>query len=259
MANAALLAVNQADTGYISASSQVITMPASAVATPHPSEKWRSKTNNDFLIMAKTSSLSADTYMVKGLNATTAATIRLRLSQFDSSGAAGEVFDGTFGNGSPQFDPSFGQFVWLAPQPMNWRYSRVDIYDPTLTYIEAGAIADGLRTNFEYNFAKNSTIQYIDRSRVSTSAGGQTLTLEDNTFRRIVMNFDWLTEDERYGVIETLQRYCGIRKNVLFITDIESSNLPRSAIYGLITDLTPVTFTDIQDIYGKSIKIDERI
>jgi hypothetical protein len=35
---------------------------------------------------------------------------------------------------------------------------------------------------------------------------------------------------------------CGRRRNVLLMTDTASTNLPRDSIFGLVTDITPVTF-----------------
>lgn len=263
MANAGLLVVNDADTGFISASSQVLTMPAAKMTTPHPSERWRSNSNNDYVVVDKLRVKTGNTFMAKGLTCGPNSTVRLRLSANDQSVAVGEVFDsGVIASGSQSFDVAYGACVWAFPNAMSWRWSRLDIHDPDSTFVEVGSVIDGLRTDFEFNFALSSTVQYIDRSRVAQSSAGLTLTWEDNNYRRLNLNFERITEEERYGIIELMDRVKGIHRNVLMITDTTNENLPRSAFFGLVTDLTPVTFavfTDLLHYFGKQFRIDERI
>lgn len=260
MANAALVLDNNADDGSLSGSSQALTMPVSNLLTPHPSERWRSLSNADYFVLDKGASLPGDTVLVGGLTCGVNATIRLRLSTIDATGAAGDVLDtGAIVNGTANFDINYSSFVWRLASPASWRYARVDISDPDGTYVEAGCIVDGLSESFAYNFAPGGSIQYVDRSRVAGSSSGQSLIWPDNRFRRIDLSFPWVSESQRFGLIERLDRDTGRRSNVLLITDPASTNLPRASIFGLVTDITPVTFGAIFDLYGKQLRIDERI
>lgn len=259
MANAAILITNNADSGTLTASSQALTMPVSNLLTPHPSERWRSLTNADYFILDKGSSLSGDTVMVPGLTCGATSTVRLRLSTSDATGAAGDVLDtGAIANGTANFDIKYTSFVWRLANAASWRYTRVDISDPAATYVEAGCIVDGLSESFTYNFGYGGSIQYVDRTRVAPTSSGQTLTWSDNHFRRADLTFQWINETQRYGVVEQLDRDKGRRSNVLLITDTASTNLPRASIFGLVTDITPVTFA-ILNIFGKQLRIDERV
>ncbi|MBR1198818.1 hypothetical protein JQ574_22740 [Bradyrhizobium sp. AUGA SZCCT0158] len=260
MANAALVIDNQADGATVGASSQVLVMPASNLLTPHPSERWRSLNSAAYFVLDKGAVISADTVGVFGLTCGTNATIRLRLNSIDVTGAAGDILDtGTLSSGDPSFDVEYGSLVHRPPAPDAWRYCRVDIDDPDADFVEAGCIVDGLSESFAYNFAPGSSVQHIDRSRVAPTSSGMTLIWDDNYFRRVDLNFQWVNEAQRYGLVERMDRVCGRRRNVLLMTDTESTNLPRASIYGLVTDITPVTFGAIFDLFGKQLRIDERI
>ena len=260
MANAALLTDNQALAGVVTASDQVLTMPASSLLTPHPSERWRSASPAAFFILDKGSVQAADTVMVKGLTAGPNATIRLRLSTADSAGVAADVFDsGMIANGSSGFDTDYFAAAWALPAPAAWRYARVDIADPDNLYVEAGCIVDGLREAFAYNFAPGSAVQFVDRSRVATSAAGLSLVWPDNWYRKIDFNFEWVSAGQRYGMIERMDRVCGRRSNVLLMLDTDSENLARDSIFGLVTDLTPNSYAQAIEIFGRQLRIEERL
>jgi hypothetical protein len=92
-----------------------------------------------------------------------------------------------------------------------------------------------------------------------TSSGGQTLIFVDNVYRQLVLNFDFVTSDQRYGLIEIIDRVNGQHVNLLCIIDTESGNLPRDSIWGLVSSLAPVTTPDVIDIFGKQISINERL
>jgi hypothetical protein len=260
MANAALVLDNLALGAAVAASSQVLTMPASKLLTPHPSERWRSLSSADWFVVDAGISISGDTVMIGGLTCSADATLRLRMSSIDATGAAGDVFDsGAVSDGDPRFDVDYRSFVALLDAPAAWRYLRFDIADPGAAYVEAGFVLEGLREEMEVNFTPGGTVQYVDRSRVSPTSSGLTLVWTDNHFRRVDLSFPWVEETQRYGLIERLDRACGRRSNVLLITEPDASNLPRASFYGLMTDLTPVTFGVLFDLFGKQLRLDERI
>jgi hypothetical protein len=260
MANAALVIDNNAQNGIVSASSQVLTLPASNLKTPHPSERWRSLTAADWIMLDKGASVSSDTVALFGLTCGANATARLRLSSIDASGAAGDILDtGVLAVGAASFSVDYASFVYRLPAPAAWRYTRIDLADPDAAYVEAGCLLDGLSESFAYNFVPGGSIQVVDRSRVAPTSSGMTLTWDDNQFRRVDLTFQWVSETQRYGLIERLDRVCGRRRNVLLMTDTASTDLPRDSIFGLVTDITPVTFGVIFDLFGKQLRIDERI
>lgn len=261
MGNAALAVDNLANGGVVSASSQVLAMPAANLLTPHTTDRWRSLTNSDYFVLNKESPIVADTFMAGRLTCGVNSTARLRLSTSDSSGAAGDVLDtGPIATGTRNFDVGlYNSFVWRLPSPAAWQYARFELTDPDASYVEAGFAVDGLTEVFDFNFTPGSSIQDVDRSRVTPTSAGLTLIWQDNSFRRLDLHFDWVSENQRNGMMARLDRVKGRHANVLLLTDIAESNLPRAAIYGLVTDQTPVTFGATAKIYGKQLRIDERL
>ncbi|WP_448031554.1 hypothetical protein [Bradyrhizobium liaoningense] len=260
MANAALVIDNVALAGSIAASSQALTMPVSKLLSPHPSERWRSLSSSDWFVLDNGASISADTIMIGGLTCSADATLRLRLSSIDATGAAGDVLDtGPVVDGDARFDIKYRSFVTALAAPLAWRYLRFDISDPGAAYVEAGFVLEGLREEMAVNFTQGGSVQYVDRSRVAKSSSGMSLVWNDNQFRRIDLSFPWVEEAQRYGLIEQLDRVCGRRSNVLLITEPDAQNLPRASFYGLMTDVTPVTFGVLFDLFGKQLRLDERI
>lgn len=260
MANAALVIDNLADDGSVIASSQALTMPASNLLTPHPSERWRSTSNAAYVVLDKGSSLMGDTGALFGLTCGPNATIRWRASSIDSTGAAGDVFDsGVVADGDPRFDVSYASFIAQLPAPAAWRYSRFDLSDPDATFVEAGCILDGLSEAFVYNFVPGATFQHTDRSRISKAASGKTLVWDDDVFRTVVLSFDFINETQRYGVFERLDRVKGRKVNVLLMTDTASPNLPRDSIFGLVPAQNPIAYGPVFSIFTKQISIEERI
>lgn len=256
---AALLIDNQALAGTVAASSQELTMPAANLLTPHPSERWRSLAGESFFVLDKGQLSLADTVLVKGLLCSSAAIVRLRLSSADSTGGLGDVYDsGSVANGSANLDVNYFAAAWCLDDPDPWRYARFDISDLTRSYNEAGSVCTGLREPFEINFKPGGNIGFVDRSGVQPTAGGLTLTLEDNWFRRCDLSFD-VREAQRWDLIERLDRVAGRHRNVLLVTQPDSTNLPRDCFYGLVTDLMPNVFGDIVEIYGKQLRISERV
>lgn len=260
MGNAAIVIDNHADGASVGASSQALAMPASKLLTPHPSERWRSLDGSAWFVLDKGSLSSADTIALFGMTCGPNSTVRLRLSSIDASGAAGDLLDtGALANGAGGFDVDYGSFIHRMPEPALYRYVRIDISDPDAAFVEGGCVLDGLSETFTVNFTPGGSFQHVDRSRVTSTSSGMTLIWDDNTFRRLALSLDWVSAAQRYGVIERLDRVKGRKRNILLMTDIDSANMPRDSIYGLVTDQTPVTFGRVFDIFGKQLRIDERI
>lgn len=261
MANAAVVYSNLvlASATVLTVSSQAGTMPSTNLLTSHVGERWRSASNADSISIDKGSASADDTVAVFGLTLSTAGTVRLRLSNV--SAGAGEILDtGALANqATTYFDLDYGAFVYLLAAPGAWRYAKIDLADASASYVEAGAVLIGTRTLFTYNFAPGQTIGYVDRSRLALTAGGMTLTYPDNYFRRLQMNFPWLSSAQRYGVVEAMQRLNGKHKNVLMMQDTASTNLARDSIFGLVTDLSPVTRPEVIALFGTQFSIDERL
>lgn len=260
MANAAIAYLNLADSGTVSASSQQVTLPATNVQTPHVEERWRSSVSSAYLIVDLGSVQSIDTVLLRGITVGSSGTAQVRISATDPQVESALLHDsGALSSGSSSFDVAYDALVRLLSTPVSGRYVRIDLLDSAASYVEAGRLFVGLRTTFDRNFTFGWSIGWADRSVKSKTRGGQTLTWNDNSYRILDVNFDSVSSSQRYGIVESIDRLNGQRTDILFITDPDSTNLPRDSIWGLITDLSPVVQPQLVDIFGRQYKIEERL
>ncbi len=254
MANAAILNVNVTAGAAVSTSSQELTMPALNLLDMHVQRRWRSKFSGDLVVLDLGSLTLMDTIGVFGMTMSVTGTIRVRISTADSSGVAGDLYD----SGVVTVDNRYNAFIGLLPSVVLGRYIRFDLSDPASTYVEAGRVVAGVRSAFTYNFGYGWQKGYVDRSIRTETRGGQTLVWRDNAYRSLDLTFEFVTEDQRNGLVEDIDRLNGLRDDVLFIVDPSSPNLARDSIWGLMSDLTTVSNPFFQ-IYSKNYKIKERL
>lgn len=259
MANAAILAVNLADAASVTADSEALSMPASLLQNVHVRKRWRSTAATAAILCDLGASLSPDTFGLFGLTVGAGATCRLRVSTVDATGAAGDALDtGVLTSSSAWFDPDYGAFVY-ASAAVTGRYVRFDLADAGADYVEAGRLVAGVRTAFGANFTPGSTRGRVDLSRRTRTQGGQMLLDRKPKARTLALDFDFLTAAEWAATLEAADRDNGLTDDVLLILDPTGDNVARDAIWGLLTDLSPVAFTAIPDIVSKQYRLEERL
>jgi hypothetical protein len=271
MANAAVLHANLADDGTLSVSDEEALMRVAMLQDPHVLRRWRSRTLTPYFVLDLGATASIDTIMLRGMTVTDDCTLRVRISSADATGAAGDVYDSAtdyptgIEDGDDVFDVDYGALLILLPAVLSTgRYVRIDFNEAGsgATYVEAGRLGVGVRTAFDINFAPGATVGWIDRSIRAKTRGGQTLVWHDDKHRAVSLNMEWVTSSQRYGLVETMDRVNGQSTDILLVLDTESDNLARDSIWGLVSDLTPVAYTNIYGsdgaIFQKSYQIEER-
>lgn len=260
MANAAIAYLNLADRGSVSASSQELQMPAERLLSPHIGERWRSRGNSAFIVADLGTAVTLDTLCLFGLTLSDAATVHLRVSTIDPSGAAGDVFDSGMlaSRATAYFDSAYGALVYPLPAPVEARYVRFDLSDPVASFVEAGRVAAFLRESFTINFAYGWQVQWVDRSAVQKTRGGQSLVWRDNSYRVATLSFEYVEPGQRYGLVEAIDRVNGRHVDVLMMIDAASDNLARDTVFGLVSDLTPVV-QSVFEHFSKQYKVEERL
>lgn len=251
MSAACIAHENLADDATVLASTQELLLPVSNLQNPHVARKYRSVLSSATVVFDLGAAISIDTLAIFGLNAET---IRARVSATDSTGATGELYDSASGN----IDADYPSMIYLIGSPVVGRYISFAIATTSAAYIEAGRVFIGTRTQFSINFAYNWQRQYVDRSVRAKTRGGQTQINPDVTYRTVDLTFGFLSESEKNGVLETIDRVNGMSTDVLFIIDPESTNLPRDTIWGLVSNLTPVV-QPYFDRFSKQYQIEERL
>lgn len=259
MANAAILTENLADGGSVTASSEIAGMEASKLQNPNViDDLWRSTSNAEQLTLDLAGNRTLDTVVVLGLNLTLTATIRARVSTSAGGVSSGDLWDLTYDLSNAEFDPDYGGFVLLLPASVSARYVRFDIADTSLAYIEAGRLVVGARTQLSYNFAPGSHFDWSDPSIVQKSKGQQTLIWQRPGFRSASIDIPWVSNAQRWGLIETIGRVNGRHSDILMVLDPGADNLPQWTIWGLLTDMPASVFTAIPDLFSKQLQIEER-
>lgn len=225
---------------------------------PHVGRKWRSTGNAEYIIADLGSSQSIDTVALLGVSGSDPTT-RIRLSTADASGAAGDAHDS--GAATGRIDSGYGDLIYLLPAAASGRYVRIDVSEGGVDYIEVGRLVIGLLTELTLNYALGWSRQWVDRSRKTEGRGGQTFFDEEDSYRVLDVTFDALTEAERTGLVETIDRVNGEHRDILFVADPSSSNLGRDSIWGLLDGIQPVLQPTLTTParYSKSYRIRERL
>jgi hypothetical protein len=264
MANASILFENKADAVSVTASSWIAAAPPSMLQNAHVSRRWKGRNGDtEFILTGLISGF--DTVALFGLqgvfgddvqrNLSSAAVSRVRVSSADSTGLSGDLYDS---DDLPVFaiDDAYGALIHLLDAPISG-YVRIDLSEAGAVALLAGRLVVGLRSTVGVNFQYGWSYGYVDLSRISKSAGGQTFVDLDDRIRTLNVTFGELSPAERNGFVARMDRINGSSRDVLFIIDGESSDLARDCIWGLLTSPNQPT-QPFLDAFAKTIEISER-
>lgn len=251
MGNACIAYTNLTDDAQvITATSSNLLLPVDNIINPHIARKWRGTTPGaDSIMIDMGEPVSFDTIGVFGL---TGSTIVIKASLVDPTGVAGEII-----SNSDTVNQDYKTKILLSGVS-SARYFRIDMTDASGGLVEVGRVFIGLKTRFSYNFVKGWSRGWNDTSLRSKTRGGQTQIFPDSVFRTLDVSFDFITQDERDGFIEYVDRVNALKTDVLFITNPDSTNLSRDSVWGLMTTLTPVVQPSTLT-FTKQYTIEERL
>lgn len=266
MTNISAAWTNIALNATLTASSEAAAMLVSKLQQEDIQRCWRTgATTTAYVLATFSSNQSADTFALFYTNLTAAGIVRVRLSSVDATGAAGDVYDSNSGAVAGQVDPNYKDAIVLASSVKSgWKYCRIDLTDTSLSYIQAGFLFIGTRSEFEYNYSYGAQCTRVDPSIQKKTKGGQTKIMRRPQFRKWDLPFDFVTAAQRWSIVESIDFLNGISVPVLFILDPTSTNLGRDSIFGLIQESSPVITTKGFDSTGslmmsKSYRIEQRL
>lgn len=268
MANGAIVTANIADDGTLMASGEVDGMEIDKlIDSPHVRDDlWRATGSSANFTWDYGGDTSLDTVALFGLTMGAAGTLRCRVSSQAGGSTAGDRLDtGTLSFGSAWWDYRYGAFVYPLGAAVSARYVRFDLDDAEASFIEAGRLVIGTRTVLDYNFAPGSSFDWLDENPVVKSSGRQTLTWERaHRNRAVSLDLSWVSNSQRWGLVETLGRDVGRTGDVLMLLDPAASNLPQWTVWGLIVESAPSAFLPVFDagggnMFSKQIRIEERL
>lgn len=248
---------NLADRGTITASAQTPLTPASLLLNKHVHQKWRAITTSAFFVCDLGSLQNIDTIAVMGLFGD-GLILQVRISTVDTTGAAGDTYNSGVLSGA--WDTHYLPFVTLLNAPVLGRYVRVDI-SGAADYVEAGRVFAGIRHQMSINFQPGWGRSWVDPSVKTIGRSGQAFDDLRDMYRVLEIPFDFLTESDRWDIVEAMDIALGIHGDVLIITDPSSSNLSRDSLWGFMEQIDPVVEPAVlQDrFYRRTFRFRERL
>jgi hypothetical protein len=265
MANPALLYENKADPALVTASSWAASAPPSRLQNHHVRRRWLGRNGDtEQIVVDFGAPTSIDTVSMHGLagffsggaqrNLSEACVRRVRASAVAAD--AGELYDSTAAAGF--IKSAYAQLVELLPAPVNARYVTIDLSEAGAEALLGGRVVAGLRNPFKYTFSWDWAEGYADLSRRKKAAGGQLFIERDDRYRILEMQFDWVSEADRRGFLNEMDRINGMSRDILFIIDPASTDLTRDTIWGVPPDLTRFRQRQL-GLFSKSLTIEERM
>lgn len=265
VSNPAFSWTNIALNATLTASSEAAAMLVSKLQQQDTKRNWRTgAVTTAYILGTYSSNQSADTFFLANTNLTAAGIARIRLSSVDATGAAGDIYDSNSAGTAGQVDPNWKDLVVLASSVKSgWKYIRIDLTDTTLTYIEAGFLFVGTRTQLDIGY-QSAQITIIDPSVQKKTKGGQTRIMVRPKYRRGEFSFEFISNSQLRSTVDMIDLLNGIGTPVLMITNPSSTNLGRDSIFGLLQGSSPVVLSNILDSTGaimssKQYTIDQRL
>lgn len=253
--------VNQLDqpNTAITATSEVSTLSADNLKDPHIAKPWRTiDAGPQSLLVNLDDQLPVAIVAMMGTNFGSSSTWRIQASTSDPLMVDDIVYDsGTILTGAV---PEVGMIVHRLPDDIAIaaRYWQITIDDTSLTFLQAGRLFLGPSWTPGVNYSYGWTMGYVDLSAKTRSRGGQTFIDINAQYRRATFAFDFLTEVEALDFTLEIDRVCGNHYDVLVLLDPDGPRNIRSAIYGLIEDLSPAANPQF-NVFAKTYSIEERL
>jgi hypothetical protein len=265
MANPALLYENKADSGTLTASSWIASAPPSVLQNHHVRRRWMGRDGDtEQLVLDFGALTSIDTIALFGLagffsggaqrNLSENCIRRVRVSTVDPQ--AGDVHDS--GAAAGFIKSAYASLVELLATPQMARYVAVDLSEAGAEALLGGRFVAGLRNPFTYTFSWDWAEGYVDLSRRKKSAGGQLFIERDDRYRILEMTFDWVSEADRRGFLNEMDRINGMSRDILIIIDPASTDLTRDTIWGVPPDLSRFRQRQL-GLFNKTLSIEERL
>lgn len=250
--------LNLADAATLTASSEQSTAPGANVQNVHLSRKWYAVEgiNSASLIFNMGSAQACSILAVLGSNLTAAATLRLRGSNSDPTGATGEIYDsGTISAGAKS---DYGA-AYLSFAAATARYWRLDLADASLTTLHVGRVFLGPKWTPTVNQAFGWSMASQDPSKITRSYGGQAFSDIRPQFRILKFTLGWVSEVEMYANAFALARANGIVRDVLAVQDTAASGyISEQSVFGLCSGSEPIVHENF-GIFRQNFSIEERL
>lgn len=237
----------------LSASSQVLTMPAANLLTPRLGAVWRSSTAGaQYAVVDLLAERQIDLAALVNSNLTAAGYWRVRGSLLDAGATSALTIDTGHVGG---IDPARG--LTLTGCKGRARYVRIDIQDATRPYLQAGHVYIGNGWQPRRNFAFDWRSGYVDVSTRILTEGGQIYVDERPARRREVIRLAYIDDDEVEHARDLVRE---VRAGTDVLMDLRPGRHDSAtwAVFGLLDEL-PALQPSGRDLWTMSLSVTERI
>lgn len=213
----------------VTAGSAVASLPTDHLQTDDIKEIWRSDIGSTFILADIGSSLTLGVTAL--INCVTDPNVRIRYSTNDSVGLAGDAYDSGF-IPTTAVAP-FRKLIHFIEPGVLGRYLRIDGIHEAGRWMAGRAWIPG--HNVQYGLERT----FRDHSRHGLSLGLNEFIGRKARQPGLRFSLAFLTELEVTAEVYELNRIVGSSVDILVCLDINSANIGRDTLWGLLTDTVP--------------------
>lgn len=227
------------DTAALTADSQAGALGVSKLKSQTVADVYRSGDENIGLVADFRESIDLNATMLAGVNSTQVRR-RVRVSDTDTTGKAGELYDSGWADaGSNDFDGRRGFFLHVLPSTVTGRYLRVDLEDQQgkASNLEAGRWWAGTVIQPDVNFEYGWGLGVRDLSQQRQGPGGQVFVTDRPKQQTITVRFTALTPSEVRDLADALAYDVGLNSDFLLVPNVEEGKVALDAVWGYLETL----------------------
>jgi hypothetical protein len=248
---------NLADNALIStAAASIATLPPSNLRDVDIQKIWRSSSlSSDALIIDLGS--QPQTIGVVALincNLTTTSVVRVRISNSDSTGQTGTLYDS--GSMDAGVDPIYSIFLDFVEPQVVGRYVRIDL---NVANAQAGRLVVAPRWLPSHHFQFGWEQATRDYSRHALSIGFNEVIDRQKRQRAWRFRLFGLSVSEANNDLEYINRVAGTSQDILVCRDSTSTNLGKFTLWGLLDDALAVSQISETTMFTTEFTIRERL
>jgi hypothetical protein len=207
------------------------TLPLSQLADPQPRARVRLMGSAPVLVFDLLTARSIDAAALVSTTLTAAATVRVRLSTADATGAAGDAWDGGVVAAGTGPEVNGNVVLVRSAGPASGRYLRWDIEDLSPSQIDVGLAPAGalwrLARSHDYGIVEGRVIMDTRDRNPLTGAEFPAAAVSNPRYARFTLSM--LTTDEARGAHRALVAALGAAGDGLWIPDLGLSRAEMNA------------------------------
>lgn len=227
--------VNLADAAVVTASSQITTLPVSAVADQDIQKIWRAASTTASLLIDLGVQRQVEILALINSNAIASDAVQFRVSTTDATGNTGDAYDS--GEILAGLNPSYRKLVHPINPAVTGRYVKIDLAQSSAPEVGRLVVAAPWEPSRDMRFGWAQI--WRDWSRRSRSLGQNVFYDREPRQRGVRFNLFGLTQAEADEELQDLNRLAGTSQDILIVRDITASDLGLVTLWGSLERTVP--------------------